>query len=134
MTTIEQIKAEASGLGTRLGEWIEQLREADVIPDKDEIRHEAQKFLSGLTERLEGLPALVAENVPGYTPPRPKRGRLLIGIGLGAAAMYFFDPREGPARRRSVMKRFKGWFGGDRGHSGPTVEGYRPDAAVGVSN
>ena len=130
-TTLEGIKAEAAGLGSRLGDWIEQLREqgAEFLPDKEQLRQDADRLLSGLTERLEDLPALIAENVPGYHPPNPRRGRLLLGLLIGAGAMFLFDPKQGAARRRRIVEKVRGWFSGGQTPSGPYVEGYQPDSA-----
>ena len=68
-STFEGIKAEAAGFGSRLGDWVEQLREqgAEFLPDKEQLRQEADRLLGGLAERLEDLPALIAENVPDTT-------------------------------------------------------------------
>jgi uncharacterized membrane protein len=35
---------------------------------------------------------------------------LLITIGLGAGAMYFFDPQQGNRRRAQVQNRINGWI------------------------
>ena len=110
---------------------MEQLREqgAEFLPDKEQLRQDADRLLSGLSERLEDLPALIAENVPGYHPPNPRRGRLLLGLLIGGGAMFLFDPKQGAARRRRIVEKVRGWFSGGQTPSGPYVEGYQPDSA-----
>ena len=94
-----------------------------VPPDKEQLRQDADRLLSGLSERLEDLPALIAENVPGYHPPNPRRGRLLLGLLIGAGAMFLFDPKQGAARRRRIVEKVRGWFSGGQTPSGPYVKG-----------
>ncbi len=127
-STVEGIKAEAAGLGSRLGDWMEHLREqgAEFLPDKEQLRQDADRLLSGLAERLEDLPALVAENVPGIPPAKPSAGEVAAGAADRGRGHVPLRPRAGGGRRRRIVEKVRGWFSGGQTPSGPYVEGTSP--------
>ncbi len=120
-TTFEGIKAEAAGLGSRLGDWMEQLREqgAEFLPDKEQLRQDADRLLSGLTERLEDMPALNCRERSGIPPAKPSAGEVAAGAADRGRGHVPLRPQAGGARRRRIVEKVRGWFSGGQTPSGP---------------
>ena len=120
--SFEGIEAEAAGLGSRLGDWMGRLREqgAEFLPDKEQLRQDADRLLSGLSERLEDCRLSLPKTFRDPTRRTLGGGRLLLGLLIGAGAMFLFDPKQGAARRRRIVEKVHGWFSEDSA-SGPSV-------------
>lgn len=113
----KRIVDEAQTLAERLGGWIETLGDkasGQLESPMAALEEGSREMIADTKAWLAELPKKAAGLLPVPVVVRRKRYALL-GIVIGAAAAYLFDPAQGAARRQGVARKVKRMFGGAQG-------------------
>ncbi|HEU5288016.1 MAG TPA: hypothetical protein VFV20_06400 [Candidatus Limnocylindria bacterium] len=111
------IKERAQGLLSMLRANAARAKDLDLDDLKGTLRDLDWKSfrdvqLRGAKDAVEGIRHMRRD------PAAQRRNGVMlaaVGVAIGAALMYLFDPRNGSSRRSSVRERVKGWYLSGRG-------------------